>query len=135
MSMYHLLKRTIRFERSNTTANSFTSQPTVFSPGIYPSMDHVTTHLNRLLDTRSFPKTICPSEAARSLSTLELQQIGAASWRELMPNIRALAFELRARGELEILQKGHLLPASQTLDQTIGPIRLRRTNITGNQTT
>ena len=91
-----------------------------------PIMDLVLPHLNRLLDSRSFPKTICPSEAARALSAAELQATGVAGWRELMPAIRALAFESRDRDELEILQKGEVLPVSQTLEQTIGPIRLRR---------
>ena len=91
-----------------------------------PSLDPVVLHLNHLLDLRSFPKTICPSEAARALSTAELQRTGSDSWRDLMPAIRALAFELRDQGELEILQKGKVLPKSHTLQQTIGPIRLRR---------
>src|SRR5947209_14937781 len=91
-----------------------------------PSMTPVIPHLNLLLDSRQFPKTICPSEAARALSAAELQKTGADSWRELMPFIRALAFELRDEGELDILQKGQVLAASQTLEQTLGPIRLRR---------
>lgn len=89
-------------------------------------MDHVVPHLNRLLDSRSFPKTICPSEAARALSAAELQATGVSSWRDLMPAIRSLAFELRDKDELEMLQRGEILPASQTLEHTVGPIRLRR---------
>jgi Protein of unknown function (DUF3253) len=89
-------------------------------------MDLVIPHLNRLLDSRSFPKTICPSEAARALSALELQSTGVGSWRELMPAIRALAFELRDTGKLEIMQRGEILPEMQTLEQTVGPVRLRR---------
>lgn len=91
-----------------------------------PSLDPVIPHLNRLLDSRAFPKTICPSEAARALSAAELQRAGVESWRDLMPAIRELSFELRDKGELEILQKGNVLPESQTLEQTVGPVRLRR---------
>lgn len=87
----------------------------------------VLVHLARLLESRAFPKTICPSEAVRALSARELETTGALSWRELMPAIRQHAFELRDAGELEILQKGEVLPASQDLKATTGPIRLRRT--------
>ncbi len=91
-----------------------------------PSLDPVMPHLNRLLDSRSFPKTICPSEAARALSAADLQRAGVESWRDLMPAIRELAFELRDEGVLDILQKGEILPVSQAIQQTVGPIRLRR---------
>lgn len=90
------------------------------------SLDPVIPHLNRLLDSRSFPKTICPSEAARALSAAELRMTGADGWRDLMPAIRKLAFELRDEGALDVLQKGVVLSTSQTLEQTIGPIRLRK---------
>jgi Protein of unknown function (DUF3253) len=90
------------------------------------SLEPVIPHFNQLLDSRSYPKTICPSEAARALSAAELQATGAASWRDLMPGIRHLAFQLRDKGELEILQKGEVLPESKALEQTVGPIRLRR---------
>jgi Protein of unknown function (DUF3253) len=93
-----------------------------------PSLDPVLPHLNRLLDSRLFPRTICPSEAARALSAAELQETGFHHWRDLMPAIRELAFELRDRGALDILQKGEILPQSQTMQQTVGPIRLRRKN-------
>ena len=86
----------------------------------------VLTHMERLLESRDFPKTICPSEAARALSAQELQATGASSWRDLMPVIRRHMFELRDAGELDILQKGTVLPASQGVASTIGPIRLRK---------
>lgn len=43
-----------------------------------------------------------------------------------MPAVRKLAFELRCQDVVEILQKGKVLPQSQTLEQTVGPIRLRK---------
>ncbi len=91
-----------------------------------PSLDRVMTHLDRLLNSRSFPKTICPSEAARALSAADLERAGVESWRDLMPAIRERAFELRDEGVLDILQKGEILPVSQTIQQTVGPIRLRK---------
>jgi Protein of unknown function (DUF3253) len=90
------------------------------------SLDPVIPHLNRLLNSRSFPKTICPSEAARALSAAELKESGTDNWRDLMPAIRGLAFEWRDCGILDILQKGQVLPETQALQQTVGPIRLRK---------
>ena len=89
-------------------------------------MERVKPHLERLLSTREFPKTICPSEAARALSPDEIKDAGARTWRDLMPIIRSYAFELRDEGLIDVLQKGHVLPSSQGLDETNGPIRLRK---------
>lgn len=90
------------------------------------NLEPVLAHLERLLDSREFPKTICPSEAARALSPEELRATGASSWRDLMPALRREAFELRDQGKLDVLQKGNVLPASQDLTSTTGPIRLRK---------
>jgi hypothetical protein len=92
----------------------------------------VTAHLDRLLDARSYPKTICPSEVARALSAVELRESGAdcdgtgGDWRLLMPEIRELAFRMRDEGNLEILQRGFIIPETRTREETTGPIRLRR---------
>lgn len=83
-------------------------------------------HLYRLLGAREFPKTICPSEAARALSTAELHESGVDDWRELMVALRKLAFELRDQGEIEVLQRGAVLPRHQAVADTRGPIRLRK---------
>lgn len=83
-------------------------------------------HLERLLDKRAHPKTMCPSEAARALTGDDLEESGASNWRELMQPLRQLVFEMRDAGEVEILQKGVVLPLHQTLEETTGPIRLRR---------
>lgn len=90
------------------------------------NLDAVRAHLDQILDKRAHPKTMCPSEAARALTQEELEESGAAEWRELMGPLRELAFELRDSGEIEILQKGNILPIDQTCDKTTGPIRLRR---------
>lgn len=89
-------------------------------------LHHVDSHLDRLLRSREFPKTICPSEVARALSTSELEANDVQSWRELMTPIRQYAFQLRDQGKLEILQKGNILPNDQSLEDTTGPIRLRK---------
>lgn len=83
-------------------------------------------HLDRLLSARVHPKTICPSEAARALSHSELQAVDASEWRELMPTIREMLWEMRALGEVEILQKGEPIPEGVELQDVKGPIRARR---------
>ena len=83
-------------------------------------------HLNRLLSTRVYPKTICPSEIARALSTEELEATGSAEWRDLMPAIRGMLWEMRSRGEVEILQKGEPISEDLQLQDIKGPIRARK---------
>lgn len=85
----------------------------------------VNTHLQQLLAKRQHPKTLCPSEAARALSNAELTESGVTNWRDLMTPLRRHVFELRDQGSLEILQKGNVLPATQSMEDTVGPIRLR----------
>lgn len=90
------------------------------------SFDAVRSHLDYLLSKRVHPKTLCPSEVARALSNSELEEAGVSSWREIMPALRSLCFQLRDDGEIEILQKGHVLPDTQAAGETTGPIRIRK---------
>lgn len=83
-------------------------------------------HLNRLLDSRQYPKTICPSEVARAVQGDELSVVGAETWRDLMAPIRALAWCLRDDDVLEVLQGGEPIPDDLALDDIKGPIRLRK---------
>ena len=89
------------------------------------AQDIVNPHLNRLLSTREYPKTICPSEVARAIPTRELETLGVQNWRELMPKIRETLWGMRQRGEVEILQKGTVLENIR-LEDIKGPIRARR---------
>jgi hypothetical protein len=60
------------------------------------------------------PKTICPSDVARSA--------GGASWRGLMDDTRQVVRQLAVDGRVEVLQKG------ETIDPTSGwkgPVRIR----------
>jgi len=91
-----------------------------------PNLDIAKTYLERILDKRIHPKTMCPSEAARALSKGELETSHVTEWRELMQPLRRLVFEMRDSGEVEVLQKGLVLPSDQTVEETTGPIRLRR---------
>lgn len=83
-------------------------------------------HMERLLQSREPPKTFCPSEVARALSTSELQELQCASWREAMDPVRELAWSLRNAGRVEVLQKGTVLDANLDPKDVKGPIRLRK---------
>ena len=83
-------------------------------------------HLDRLLETRAHPKTICPSEVARALTSAELEEAGASSWRELMADVRHLVWQMRDRGEIEVLQHGEVLGNDVGLEDVKGPVRVRK---------
>ena len=83
-------------------------------------------HLLDFLAKRHPPKTFCPSEVARALTAQELQSLGFVEWRETMPAIRELAWEMRERGELEVTQKGVALGMEVGVEDVVGPIRIRR---------
>jgi len=87
--------------------------------------ESMTAHLLRLLTTRDYPKTICPSEVVRSLSTQDLQDAGVERWRDLMPAIRSMVWERMDGGEVEVLQHGEVLPSRTRLEDVRGPIRVR----------
>lgn len=82
-------------------------------------------HANRLLSTRDYPKTICPSEVARALSSSELSSLNVPDWRATMDPIRQLVWELREAGEVEVLQKGDIVDVER-LEDIRGPIRVRK---------
>ena len=83
-------------------------------------------HLQRLLSARAHPKTICPSEVARSLSPTELKTTGVSDWRDLMPVIREHVWREFQKGHVEILQKGEVLDPRIELAEIKGPIRVRK---------
>ncbi len=65
-----------------------------------------------LLEARDPGKTICPSDAARSL---------ADDFRPLMEPVRQVARDMVARGALEVTQSGRVVD----IDTARGAIRLR----------
>ena len=83
--------------------------------------------LTHLLHQRAHPKTICPSEVARSLSASEIRDaVGSEEWRDAMPAIRELAWRMRDEEEsMEILQGGEVLGRDIVIEDVRGPIRLR----------
>ena len=71
------------------------------------------TALRDLLDRASAGATVCPSQAARAVSTDD--------WRPLMDGARSAARRLVASGEAEITQGGKVVDPSTAR----GPIRVR----------
>jgi hypothetical protein len=85
----------------------------------------ILSHASRLLDSRQYPKTICPSEIARAFSAAELQTLGASEWRNTMDAVRQVMWEKREAGEVEVMQKGEVVDA-ESLEDIRGPMRLRK---------
>ncbi|KIW43483.1 uncharacterized protein PV06_04582 [Exophiala oligosperma] len=78
------------------------------------------------VEHREYPKTLCPSEIARSLSRADLARLGTSDWHDLMPRLREMAFEARDRGEVQVLQRGQVIPPGRGMDDVKGPIRIRK---------
>lgn len=70
-----------------------------------------------LLDERAPGRTICPSDAARSVHPGDDD-----GWRELMEPARQAAARLVERGAVEVTQGGEVVD----LATAKGPVRLRR---------
>ena len=70
--------------------------------------------IGTLLARRAAGATICPSDAARALDP--------DGWRARMDEVRAVAYAMADRGELEVTQRGVVVDGRTAR----GPIRLRR---------
>jgi hypothetical protein len=81
-------------------------------------------HADHLLNTRVWPKTICPSEIARAFSKGELDTLDASEWRDTMDDIRRVVWEKRNAGEVDVMQKGEVVDV-ECLEDIKGPIRVR----------
>lgn len=96
------------------------------APAAAGQRDILGPHIDRLLSSREYPKTICPSEVPRALTAAELEAAGALEWRDLMPDTRQILWDMYMGGEVQVLQKGSLVPKHLKLDDVKGPIRARR---------
>ncbi|CZT22138.1 uncharacterized protein RCC_08007 [Ramularia collo-cygni] len=83
-------------------------------------------HITSFLHRRDPPKTFCPSEVARALSPAHLHSLGCQEWRDAMPLIREVIWEMRADGACEVTQKGEALGEEVGVGDVKGPIRVRR---------
>lgn len=88
--------------------------------------DILVRRINELLDSRDYPKTICPSEVPRSLNESELEALGVSHWRDLMPKVREVLWAMQRKEEVEILQRGEPIPETTNLHDIKGPIRARK---------
>lgn len=79
----------------------------------HPSDAALRAEILRIAEQRGPAKTLCPSDAARS--------IGGESWRDLMPAARRIAFELAGEGRVDDTQHGEPVEPDAR-----GPIRIRR---------
>lgn len=84
--------------------------PLSASAVMMPSAKTLEAEIRRQVTERGAGKTICPSEVARAL---------AGDWRAVMPQVRAVAAEMAARGEIAFTQKGVAVDAVEAR----GPIR------------
>jgi hypothetical protein len=75
--------------------------------------DQMRLAISRLLMAREPSATVCPSEVARALAPKD--------WRPLMPQVRAVAFEMAKQGALDIRQRGRVVTPDEPHS---GPIRL-----------
>ena len=80
--------------------------------------DDIARRILELLDARADGATICPSDAARSLAPDD-----EAAWRALMPEVRRVADDLKARGLIRVMARGQDIASAQDAH---GPIRLGR---------
>ena len=88
-------------------------------------VDKLRENLEELLMNR-YPKTICPSEVPRSFDPDELNAMGAVSWREFMPTMREIVWDMREKREVDVLQKGEVITGYVSLRDVKGPIRVKR---------
>lgn len=76
-----------------------------------PSGAELRAEILRIAEQRGSGKTLCPSDAARS--------IGGDAWRDLMPAARRIAFELAGEGLVDVTQHG-----DRVEPDVRGPIRI-----------
>ena len=72
------------------------------------------------------PNTFRAAEVAQELTYNELRTLGYMEWKEVLPAIIELAFEMRAMGYCEILKGGKVLGDDVGQYEIEGGIRIRR---------
>lgn len=75
--------------------------------------DRIEAEILRLCEMRGAGKSICPTDAAKSL--------GAENWRAQLHKVRIAAIKLARAGRIDILRKGKPVPP----EDIRGVIRLR----------
>lgn len=83
-------------------------------------------HFNSLLDYTEPPAVFAASEVAMKMSEAELDNLGYGDWREALPAIKAIAWELRAMGDCLIYYPNGKKVPEDVSCMEVGPIRMRR---------
>lgn len=87
-------------------------------------IERLESKLEELLMER-WPKTICPSEVPRSYNCDELNEMGVLTWRDLMPYMRDIVWNLREQRHVDVLQGGKAITGYVQLKDVKGPIRVK----------
>ena len=78
------------------------------------------------LDHTDPPETFRAAQVAQELSYNELQAMGYEVWKDALPAVVELAFELREAGYCEILKGGKVLGDDVGPYEIEGSVRIRR---------
>jgi hypothetical protein len=81
---------------------------------------------HQFLDHTDPPASFKASEVAQQLSYNELVALGYESWRDAVPAVIELAFELREEGSCELLKGGQVLGEDVSAYDVGGAVRIRR---------
>ena len=78
------------------------------------------------LDHTDPPASFKASEVSQELTTPELKLMGYETWKDVLPAVVELAFELREAGYCEILKGGKVLGEDVGPYEIEGSVRIRR---------
>ena len=81
---------------------------------------------HQFLDHTDPPASFKASQVAQELSYNELRALGYENWKEALPAVVELAFELRETGDCELLKGGQVLGDDVEVYDVGTAIRIRR---------
>ena len=99
------------------TSHHNAQTPEIAGPASEEAQAQIARVILSLLDARD-GKSICPSDVARTISSVE------ATWRALMPEVRRVAWQLATQGKVLVTQGQRILESEPSAWR--GPVRIRR---------
>ena len=87
----------------------------------------IRTRFHEFLDHTNPPASFKASEVAQQLDHNELVAMGFESWKDALPAVIELAFELREEGSCELIKSGQVLGDDVSAYEVQGGIRIRPT--------